>query len=421
MANLALVIVPAKALKGGRHKIRIAVSHNGETRYIITGVTVDSEKQFKNGQVVGRTDANIMNTKLRREIGKYQDILNEMEYPEGLSCAELITALKCSNRDKNITIGELFERYVETSSATDRTLNNYRYMLKSFLTYTKGDIRLRNINHLTIAGYDKFMRKKGFGNGSINIYSTFLGTMFSFARKCGYVDANFQPLGGYKKPRARVRPSWLKVEDIRRIRDLNTDNLCQRLTADMFMLSYYLGGINLIDIVKTNFKKTGNTLSYVRSKTTRFGDDAAVVTFKIPPEAKKIIERWMRPDGYIGGLSLNPAGFISKHMKDLREQLGMPNLVYYSARKSFSQQAFELGVSTQVIDYVLGHSQRQHGVIFHYVAVKPEMATLAIRRVINHLNADLNPQTAVLAPIGEKIAEEGTKVEQDGEKIADAM
>lgn len=386
MANLSLVIVPAKALKDGHHKIRIAVSHNGATRYILTNVTVDDARQFRNGQVVGRPDANMMNTMLRREIGKYQEVLNELEYTEGLTCPELVLTLKSAHCDKNITMSELFEKYVETSTASEATLRNYRFMLKSFLTHTNGDIRLRSINHLTIAGYDKFMRKNGYGRNSINSYTTFLGTMFSFARRCGFVDANFKPLAGYKKPRQQVRQSWLSVDDIRKIRDFDTNNLCLRITADIFMLSYYLGGMNLVDILGINFKEAAETISYVRSKVRRLGDDASLVSYELPDEAKRIIAKWMKSDGHIGYLTERPSGFITKHIKELREQLTIPNLVFYSARKSFSQHAFELGVSTQVIDYILGHSPRQHGVIFHYVAVKPEMATDAVRRVIDNLN-----------------------------------
>lgn len=57
MASISTVIVPAKVLKGGKHKVRIAIAHNSETRYIITDVKIDSEKEFKNGQVVKRDDA----------------------------------------------------------------------------------------------------------------------------------------------------------------------------------------------------------------------------------------------------------------------------------------------------------------------------------------------------------------------------
>lgn len=34
MANLSIVIVPAKKLSNGRHRVRIAVAHRSQTRYI---------------------------------------------------------------------------------------------------------------------------------------------------------------------------------------------------------------------------------------------------------------------------------------------------------------------------------------------------------------------------------------------------
>ena len=49
MATLTLVIVPAKRLSDGTHKIRIRVAHNSETRFITTDIVV-RENEFKNGK-----------------------------------------------------------------------------------------------------------------------------------------------------------------------------------------------------------------------------------------------------------------------------------------------------------------------------------------------------------------------------------
>ena len=65
MATIKLTIIPAKKLKNGSHKIRIAICHKQVTSYIVTRFVIDSESQFKNGQVVKRNDAAIINTKLR--------------------------------------------------------------------------------------------------------------------------------------------------------------------------------------------------------------------------------------------------------------------------------------------------------------------------------------------------------------------
>lgn len=66
MPTLKLVIVPAKILSNGKHKVRISVSHNSQTRYIPTDCIIDDLSQFKEGQVVNRSDASYMNMKLRK-------------------------------------------------------------------------------------------------------------------------------------------------------------------------------------------------------------------------------------------------------------------------------------------------------------------------------------------------------------------
>ena len=64
MSTLSLTLVKAKVLKDGAHKIRIAVHHHHETRYIITRFSV-ADNQFKDERVVKRPDASIINAKLR--------------------------------------------------------------------------------------------------------------------------------------------------------------------------------------------------------------------------------------------------------------------------------------------------------------------------------------------------------------------
>ena len=76
MASINAVIVPAKVLKDGRHKIRISVAHNGKTRYITTDILVDSVRQFSNGSIVRRPDASFLNTKLRGLLQEYQRTLD---------------------------------------------------------------------------------------------------------------------------------------------------------------------------------------------------------------------------------------------------------------------------------------------------------------------------------------------------------
>lgn len=64
--------------------MRISVAYNGETRYIVTDIIIDSTSEFKNGQIVKRPDAAAKNTKLRKLIQNYQSIIDELKYTKDL-------------------------------------------------------------------------------------------------------------------------------------------------------------------------------------------------------------------------------------------------------------------------------------------------------------------------------------------------
>lgn len=385
MAQLSLVIVPAKVLTSGKHKIRIAVSHNSETRYIVTDVKVDNSKQFRNGQVSGRPDANMLNTKLRKIIGKYQTKLDDMEYIEAMSCSELVCALKDSTGDKNMSIKEAYEQMMKYSKVKECTRLTMRTCYRSLAKYVGEDTPVRKITRLTVLGYDKYLTGEKLCSATKNNYIGFMFQIISFARKCGIVDADFNPGDVYRRAPMTVRDSWLSCSDIRRIRDFQCEKKESMIARDIFMLSYYLGGINMVDLKEIDLNTCTNEMRYKRSKVRDRCDTE--VRYIIPPEAREIIKRIKTKDGKLP-LPKRPDCFITRHMNFLRQELGIPNLIFYSARKSFSQHAFELGISTQVIDYILGHSLRARGVIYHYVSVKPEMATEAIRKVIDNLNKE---------------------------------
>ena len=68
--RIGVMYFHAKVLKDGRHKIRVAVYHKQETCYIIIRFIIDNLFQFKNGEVVKRSDAAMINTKLRNLLNK---------------------------------------------------------------------------------------------------------------------------------------------------------------------------------------------------------------------------------------------------------------------------------------------------------------------------------------------------------------
>lgn len=390
MATLNAVIVPAKALKGGRHKIRISVAHNGETRYIVTDITIDSDKEWKNGSVVKRPDAAMKNTRIRAELQKYQESLNELQYVDGLTCAELVYQLKNAGNYKHRTIESIYEEYMANAHCKPGTLKGYQCIWHNISAHIGSKTLVEHINHGTILGLDKYLRDKKLKPTTVRTNLVFLMVLLNYAKRCGYVQYRVDPFFGYELPKMEVRESWLSVDEVKRIRDFQTDKPNLAKCRDLFMLSYYLGGINMTDLLDVNFNEQTKVLHYVRKKTENRPKMNKFVEFVIPDEAKEIIKRYAGADGFIVSSDIQRRekyhSFFDYNIPKLAKALEIPQLVYYSARKSFSQHAFNLGISTSVIDYILGHRVDKGGTsLYAYVSVTPEMATKAVRQVLDNL------------------------------------
>lgn len=60
------------------------------------------------------------------------------------------------------------------------------------------------------------------------------------------------------------------------------------------------------------------------------------------------------------------------------------NISFYSARKTFAQFAFDLGIRTEIVEYCLGQSMKENRPIYNYVRVMKRQADAAIQMVIDY-------------------------------------
>lgn len=390
MALLNAVVLTSKTIKGGRNKVRIAVAHNAETRYIVTDIILDSNKEFKNGVVVKRPDAAILNTKIRNLLQRYQSALDELPYINGLSCPELVFLLRNGGNNRHRTLQSIYDEYMANALIKPSTAICYKHIWRNIARYFGEDRLIEHIIHSTILGYDKHLRDRKLKPASIRINLIFLRVLLNYASRCGYVQFKRDPFFGYKFPEQEIRQSWLTVDEIKKIRDHKCTKSNIAKCRDLFMLSYYLGGINIVDLLDINFNKHTDTLQYIRKKTDNKPNMNRFVEFKIPEEAKIIISQLKGSDGFLNVSKYQRKThchyFFDRNIHILAAQTGLEQLVYYSARKSFAQHAFDLGVNTNIIDYILGHKADKGGTaLYAYIKVTPDMATKTIRLVLDNL------------------------------------
>lgn len=394
MANVTAVIVPAKALKDGRHKVRIAVSHNGQTRYIVTDIILDSEKQLKNGSIVRRADCEILNTRLDGLIKKVRKMIYSIESVSYLSCSELISVIKNTNDKKQLTLQMLYEEFLNSMNICVRSKHVHDTQWRAICQIVNKNMLAQHLTPGTARLLLNELGKKDLSPSTVNLYYNLFKRVVSFGVRAGIVHFERDIFLGIRLPKLEIRDCWLTVDEIKLIRDYDCKSRYRKRIRDLFMLSYYLGGMNIADMRRINFNETNGQISYLRQKTKNRNTKKEYVQFKIQNEALALIEKLIDEKGFLKDIPLDSKGNVQPmfqpHLSSIREDLGLKRLIFYSARKSFSQHAFELGINTKVIDYILGHSMssRSDGnssSLIHYVAVTPQMATEAIRKVLDNL------------------------------------
>ena len=131
------------------------------------------------------------------------------------------------------------------------------------------------------------------------------------------------------------------------------------------MLSYYLGGINLIDLMNYDFRDK-TMMEYIRTKTRNKKKTNRTVSFSIPPEAQPYIDEYMnKKTGYLDfgnkGTYETFKNIVTRDIKLIAQKAGIKDwkrCCYYTARKSFVQHGFDLGISIEVLEYCIGHSMK---------------------------------------------------------------
>lgn len=398
MATLKLTLLKSKVLKDSRHKIRVAVCHKEETSYIITRFIIDSEAQFKNGQVVKRPDAAVMNKKLRNLLNEYQEKLDAIKHPNLYDCRQLREILVNGMREEeSATFQAVSLEYVKeleeagSIGYSKMIERNNRY----FSEFVKGNILLADITPELIEGYSRFLRiKKGIGDTTNSMLMRQTKTIINKGIKRRIVKYEVHPFINFKIPSSPVREIDISLESFNKIRMAQPTEKKFRVAHDLFCLSFYLGGINLVDLLSIDFRNI-EVLEYVRKKTRTTTQGKNTISFTIPEAAKEIIKKWMNRNtgkldfGYKFSYP-NFSRYLTRSLASLAKRLGITEkVVYYSARKSFAQYASEIGIPDGIIDYCLGHSDKSKGIIRYYTKVRQKQADMAITRVIDYVN---NPE-----------------------------
>lgn len=395
MATIKLAVLKHTKSKDGSYKIRISIGHRSETHYIVTPYSVNALSEFDNGIVVRVPNAHEINIKLRNLLNDYEERLERINSPEDYTCKELRDLLKSMRtHSSKVTFKQVSEQYQKELIEDGR--GSYAGMLQNslrlFFEFTGGDVFLSEISTITISEFERWLKRKGVSQTYISMTLSMTRTIVNRAIRMQLVTYSVHPFTYWKRPADPERELDISVEDVRAIRDAQPRLKKQRIARDIFMLSYYLGGINLIDLLEIDFRGV-SVLEYTRHKSRNMKLSDKRISFTLQPEAKELISKWMnRNTGRLDfGYKFSYKNFLAyatRSIKSLAKDIDIQDyrkVCYYTARKSFVQHGFDLGISLEVLEYCIGQSVKNNRPIFNYLKIMRKHADVAFRQILDNL------------------------------------
>ena len=235
------------------------------------------------------------------------------------------------------------------------------------------------------------------------------------------------PFRKFKIKAEETRKRSLTLEQLRELRDYPCEEHQVRY-RDMFMLMFYLIGINAADLFQAKKKDVINgRLEYKRAKTGR------LYSVKIEPEAQAIIDKYAGKGDYLlnmmdsyanykdflhrMGIGLKQIGEMERVGRGGRKvrEPAFPGISSYWSRHTWATLAASLDVPKETISEALGHSFGL-SVTSIYIRFDQRKVDEANRRVIDLVNGqpDAEPYGPVHAGDG-ALHQKGLLARQRGE------
>lgn len=388
MATLSLVVRGYRRADG-TYQVAVSLSHKSCTCYIATGVYVSSPSHLVGSLLRCEENHVEKSRRLRELLEQYKEALLQLGCVKQYTCAQLRDIMTSYTMSKQVTLTQVADERCAQCKPTTATV--VRGAIKRWLMYTC-DMQVAHITPTTIQKFSAFLQNNThYSNDTVSITLRTIKSLINYAVKNQYVSYQVHPFINTPIPRGVVRELPLTLDDIQTIRQYKPAGKQETIAKDFFFLTFYLGGINVSDILELRYFSGRRFVKYVRKKTSGTTHSVNEVTLPLISEANIILDKYSDEQGArldYSYTSANLAHYISMCVRKLMRKI-FPNkrIVLYSARKAFAQFALDLGFSDNVINYCLGHSNNSRGIIAYYNKIRVEQAGRCLQAVADYISS----------------------------------
>lgn len=398
MATLSIVLDKRRGTLKGTYPIKLKLSHKSVSTTISTGINIRAEHW--NGQINKAVlpkcpNSRAINQSIETLFFKFSNKLRELENDsklEGKSISQIKDMLvaKPPKQPSNI-FSEYFRRYAE-SRRTESSVEACIYTLNAIEEFDKSKITFDSINVIWLKAFDAHLEKKGASINTRAIHFRNLRAVFNSAINDDLIGLESYPFRKFKIASSRKDKEALTEEQLQRLIAYDTPYPFRRTARDLFLLSFFMCGMNLVDLYNLDRLHDGRA-HFVRQKTS--GKNANPVSILVQPEAAEIISRYAGKDHVLRFIEARETyktfnNRIQKAMRTIGRELNIEGLTFYWARYTWATLADKLGISEKEISKGLGHVDTSIAGKF-YISYDWTKVDRANRTVIDYIKNLFSP------------------------------
>ena len=287
MASTKIVLDTRYQKKDGTFALKIELNHAGKTDYFPLRIYLRDD-QWENNLVVNHKLQKHYNNVISKRKIQIDDILLDLERTgqlyvvSGKKLKDLIERKRTGGYNpQKVYFCEFAQQYID-KKAKNRTREIYTTTLNKVVAFAGKDLLFPQINIKWLNDFDAFMQEDTPSINARAIDLRNIRAIFNAAIDEEIISQDIYPFRKFKIKTQETQKKDLLLNQIRGIRDETDPEL--KMTADIFMLIYYLSGINIVDLL--NIKEVENSrINFYRAKTKR------LYSIKVEPEAQEIIDK----------------------------------------------------------------------------------------------------------------------------------
>lgn len=297
--SISVLCYKYKTLSNGQHPLMLRVHKDGKRKLVSLRVSVSaSDWDFtKNQPKRSCPNRDAILRLITEKTKQYQEQLIEFK-AENKEFTVTTLVEKLTNPTKPKTVGELFTEQIERYKTAKRTgyALSIQQVYNSLIKYNKHlNIYFSDIDVTWLKKYEEWLRSTGLAENTIGIRFRTLRAVYNIALEQKIVKPDYYPFKSYKvsklhtvtAKRAMTKDNVTTVINY----DYTNKDFYTKLAVDLFTFSYFMGGINFVDMAYiTHSHIIDNRLIYTRTKTHK------LIKLPLQPKAIELIEKYRTKD-----------------------------------------------------------------------------------------------------------------------------